>query len=421
MIRRETLPNGLEIATYTMSGMESVSLGVWVRAGCRYEKKEVNGISHLLEHLLFKGTERRDTETLKQEIEGRGGTFNGFTAEEHTCYLVKILAKDLTIGVDILSDMVLHPLLKEQDILKEKRVVVEEISMYKDLPNHYIHELLSETLWPGQPLGAPLAGSVESVLSIGKKELIGYKNGYYTLDNMLVFGAGNLRHDDLVRLSKRFFRSGRTSGKEPAYDRAVNAQTKPRMKVFCKDTEQTHIAVGFHSFDRFHRDRYALSLLNIILGANMSSRLFCEVRERLALCYEIATSLRRYDDAGAFVINAGVDFGRITKALAVIQKELKKIKRKLVGSEELTRAKEYYKGQLLFHLEDTMASMLWMGEKAVSKECEYNAKKMIGKVNAITPDQIRGAARSIFKNESLNLAVIGPVKKPGAIERALSV
>ena len=420
-VREEILKSGLRVVSYPISGMESVSVGIWVNAGCRYEEKPVNGISHLIEHLLFKGTATRDAEALKQEIEGNGGMFNGFTTEEHTCYLVKILSHHLESAVDVLSDMVLHPLLKQKDIEKERQVIIEEINMYKDLPNHYIHELLAETLWPDQPLGAPLAGSVESVRSIQRKGIVAYKDSYYALDNMLLIGVGKVDHAKLVQMANTYFRKGARIYKKPGFQRAVKNQKHPILNVHYKKTEQTHIAIGLHAFDRFHVDRYALSLLNIILGANMSSRLFREVRERLALCYEIASSVRRYDDTGSFIIHAGVDYEKIEKALRVIFRELRTVQRSLVGKEELRRAKEYFKGQLLLNLEDTMSCMLWLGEKIISGEKDRIPRAIIRKVDGITPDSLKRIAAEIFRDENLNMAVIGPIKREGRIKKELHI
>ena len=205
MHKLDVLENGLRVATLPMPHMESVAIGVWIRAGGRFEEEKNNGISHLLEHLLFKGTVNRDMITIKQQIEGRGGSFNGFTSEEHTCYLVKVLAKDAELGLDILSDMVLHPKLDADEIAKEKDVIVEEINMYKDIPSHYVHEILAEMMWPGQPLGFPLAGTASSVKAITREELIKYKESNYNPKNMLVVSTGKVEEKDLSDISRKYF------------------------------------------------------------------------------------------------------------------------------------------------------------------------------------------------------------------------
>ena len=416
MFKSIDLDNGLKVATVRMPHMESVSIGVWINAGVRNEGKSNNGISHLIEHLLFKGTKTRDAVCLKQEIEGRGGSFNGFTAEEFTCYLVKVLAKDVSFGMDVLGDMVLNPLLSEKDIAKEKQVIIEEINMYRDMPAHYIHELLTEILWPGHPLGFPLAGTVESVRSIVRKDVLGYKDIFYTPSNMAVAAVGNLEEESVSLLARRFFAKAKASV-TPASPDISESRGSTNVLVHYKKTEQTHVAIGIHAPHRFHPDRYVVSLLNIILGANMSSRLFQEVRERLALCYEIGSSVRRYRDDAAFVISAGVDCEKLKKALSVILRELAKIKKSFVGADELKRAKEYYKGQLLLALEDTMSAMLWFGEKIVTDEKEFNVKAILSRIESITAADISRLANDLFHDANLSLAVIGPVKdKPGIEE-----
>jgi predicted Zn-dependent peptidase len=398
--------------------MESVAIGVWRHAGGRYENTGNNGISHLLEHLLFKGTVKRDMIKIKQEIEGRGGSFNGFTSEEHTCYLVKVLAKDTELGLDILSDMVLNPKLDEREIAKEKDVIVEEINMYKDMPSHYVHEILAQMMWPGQPLGLPLAGTADSVRSITRGSLMDYKEKFYNPKNILVMGAGHIRSSALLDLSKKYF-ADTVSAAAPPYEPVRLGQKAPALKLHTKETEQTHLALGFHAPDRFHPDKYVLTVLNIILGANMSSRLFHIVRDEMALCYEISSSIRRYEDCGALVISAGVDHKKLAKAEEVILKELSRISKEGVGAGELSRAKEYYRGQLLFALEDTMSHMLWVGEKLISGEKDFSPTKILERIDNVTIDDISRMAASLFRDDNLNLAVISPVKEDKEIRRLL--
>jgi len=412
------MDNGLVVAAKPMNHMESVSFGIWIRAGARYENTKNNGISHLLEHLLFKGTKTRGMKEIKEAIEGRGGSFNGFTSEEVTCYLVKLLAKDAELGVDILSDMVLNPKLDEKEIEKEKSVIVEEINMYKDIPAQHVHEILTEMLWPDQPLGMPLAGTVESVNSMRKRDVDAYKDTFYNPNNMLLIGTGRIKENELLGLAGKYL-SESAKAEPPKFIKAVNDQREPLMKVAKKDTEQTHMALAFHGPNRLSPDRYAVNVLNIILGANMSSRLFHSVRDELALCYEISSSVRKYEDAGAFVIGAGLDELNLVRALEVIFRELNRIKNEPVPDEELERAKEFYKGQLFFTMEDTMSHMLWLGEKIVSKEKELDVKKIMDRVASISKDDIMRVAGTVFQNESMNLAVIGPVKDENRLKGVL--
>ena len=409
MYRIRSLANGLKVSSDRMDSMESVAIGIWIRAGGRYENKSNSGISHILEHLLFKGTVKRDMRTIKEAIEGRGGSFNGFTSEEHTCYLVKLLAKDAELGVDILSDMVANPKLEASEVEKEKSVIIEEINMYKDIPAHYVHELLAEMMWPDQPLGMPLAGTPDTVSSIKREDIVSYRKEYYNTENMLVMGTGRLDEAAFADMAQKHLLTA-GSGSVSKYHPVVLRQKAPAAHVYKKETEQTHLALGLHTIDRFHPDKYVLSLINILLGANMSSRLFHIVRDEMALCYEISSAIRRYEDCGAFVVSAGVDNKKLLKALQVILREIGRLKSELVLKEELYRAKEYYRGQLLFALEDTMSRMLWIGERVISGEKDFSVEEILKRIDRTSPEDIMRVAKTTLVNESLNLAVIGPVK-----------
>lgn len=402
-----------------MDHMESVSIGIWLRTGGRYEDKPINGISHLLEHLLFKGTKTRDMKAIKEAIEGRGGSFNGFTSEEFTCYLVKVLSKDAELGIDILSDMVLNPRLDGVEIEKEKNVIIEEINMYKDIPSQHVHEILAEMMWPDQPLGMPLAGSVDSVKSITRQTLSAYKEKHYNPKNIVVVCAGKIDGKEFVRSSGRFL-GGVKPGEVSSFPKAIVSQKAPSFKLHFKDTEQTHVALGLHTLHRFHPDKHIASLLNVILGANMSSRLFHIVRDEMALCYEISSSIRRYEDCGAFTVSAGVDHKKFRKAIEVILRELGRTTREPVGREELGRAKEYYKGQLLFALEDTMSHMLWLGEKIAAGESDVNIKDILAKIEKVTAEDVMRVASEIFRTGNINLAVISPLKEEQNIKELLN-
>jgi predicted Zn-dependent peptidase len=414
------LKNGAKVAVKKMDHMESVSIGIWIRAGGRYEVPGNSGISHLLEHLLFKGTKKRDMKATKEAIEGKGGSFNGFTSEEFTCYLVKLLAKDAELGVDILSDMVLNPKMDEKEIEKEKNVIVEEINMYKDMPSHYVHEILAEMMWPDQPLGMPLAGTVEGVRGITRDELLAYKDKYYNPSNMLFVVVGKADEPGILGMTDKYL--GKTpSGSVSNFEKVKLGQKGSRLKLYTKDTEQTHVALGFHSLDRFHPDRHAMSMANIILGSNMSSRLFHIVRDEMALCYEISSSVRNYEDSGALVISAGVDHKKLIKSIEVILRELKRMKSELVGKDELARAKEYYRGQLLFALEDTMSHMLWLGEKVISGEKERDIKTILSNIDKVTADDIMRVSGGIFTDDNMDLAIISPLKDDLELKEVLRV
>lgn len=407
---RHHLPNGVTIASVRLPGMESVSLGVWVKVGGRYEKKAKAGISHFLEHLLFKGTETRSCTDLKEAIEGIGGTFNAFTGEEFTCYLVRALGKHLSTGVEVLSDMVLHATLTDEDIEKERRVILEEIKMEMDVPMHFVHELLNQLLWPEHPLGMELAGTPETIRALRRRDIVAYRDFYYNPKNIFVIAAGAVDHGRLVREVRKHF--SKVSGKRPSFFLKVTRRSpKVAMHFAFKKTAQTHLAMGLPALRRNHPDQRALSLLNVILGANMSSRLFQEVRENRGLAYEIGSHISRFHDTGALVIGAGIDAKKADESVRVILGELEKLKKERVGKEELHRAKEYYRGQLLLGLEDTTDHMLWMGESLVTLNRLMRPKEILNKIARTTPEEMRSIARRIFQNRSLKLALIGPQKE----------
>jgi len=410
MYKKTTLNNGLTVASYHMPERCSVSLGIWIKAGARYEQAGISGISHFLEHLLFKGTKRRSCEELKQAIEGIGGSLNGFTTPEITCYLAKVPAKYLGPGMDVLADMVSNANLAAKDIEMERRVILEEIRMYKDLPAHFVLDLLDKLLWPGQPLGMNVAGEAATVKAINRKQLLDYKARFYQPDNIVVVACGDLRHSRLLQECRRHIPSLARPKKKREFLPARRKQAGPQLNCRTKDCEQTHLALGLHALPRNHPGRYCLGLLHIILGANMSSRLFREVRERRGLAYEIGTSLKFFQDTGAFVVHAGIDNRRMVEALEVILQELRKIKKNRVPEEELQRAKEYYIGQLMLALESTCDHMLWLGENFCSLNRFVHPEEIIRRVKEISNEDLRGLANEILQNHKLNLAVIGPLK-----------
>ncbi len=408
MYKKTTLENGLKIVTANMPSMKSIALGVWIRVGGRFETKENKGISHFLEHMVFKGSKKYNRSRLKALIEGKGGTLNGFTSEELTCYWAKTPKYNLKTTLDVLLDMSLKPILDEKEFLKERSVILEEIKMYKDLPQIYVYDLLDSIMWPDHPLGMPIIGQEESLSDITVQDMSRFQKKFYTAPNIVVALAGDIEHNMIAdRISKIFSKSNGT-----LKNRFLKAGIKngPRLKVLDKPTEQSHLAIGFHGISRDHKDRYVLSLINIILGANMSSRLFDEVREKRGLAYSIGTSIKFYQDTGSFLVHAGIENSKINKTLEVVLRELSRIKQEPVKKSELRRAKDYFKGQLILSLEDTQDQMLWVGEPTVSLDKIDNPDDIIDKVEKINQRDINRVAGTIFNRDSLNMSLIGPVK-----------
>jgi predicted Zn-dependent peptidase len=334
---------------------------------------------------------------------------NGFTSEELTCYLAKLPARQLGLALDILSDMVLNPLISQEDVEKERTVILEELNMYKDLPQNYVHELLDELLWPRHPLGMSILGTHESIGIMKRDDIRLFKKQYYVPENIVVGVAGSVDEDKFLRKAQDIFLPVREAGLN-TFAGAIFAQNKPQLKIMRKETEQTHLALGFHGFERGHPLRHALGLLHIVLGANMSSRLFNEVREKRGLAYEIGTHTKRLQDTGAFVVHAGVDNHKFLEAAEVILQELDKSRIELITEDEFRRAKEFYLGQLMLALEDTLDHMLWIGEYTATLNKTYSLKSIIKEVSGVERKDIREVARIIFKDRALNLALIGPFK-----------
>jgi predicted Zn-dependent peptidase len=409
MYKITVLHNGLRVISHRMPTMQSIALGIWVKVGGRYESERNKGISHFLEHLLFKGSRKFSYRKLKESIEGVGGSLNGFTSEESTCYLTKIPSRHLEISWDVLSDMVLNPLLPAQEVEKERAVILEEIKMYKDQPQVYVYDLLDALLWPGQPLGTPIIGTMDSIAKMKRKEILSFKERFYTPLNLVVSAAGQLKHDKLVRLAQKTFVRAK-EGPVSDFVKVKENQEAPSLKIFHKKTEQTHMALGFHSLKRDHSLRHALGILNVVLGANMSSRLFNEVREKRGLAYEIGTLVKRYLDTGVFLVHAGIDNAKIQEAVPLILGQLKVCKNELIGRDEFRRAKEFYLGQLILALEDTLDHMLWIGEYTTCLGRAYTLNEIIKEVGQVKREDVRMAARAVFQERKLNMALIGPLQ-----------
>lgn len=393
-----------------MSNTSSLAIGFWLKTGGRYEPKTLQGISHFLEHILFKGTKNRDCRQLKESVEGVGGAFNAFTSEEYTCYYIKIVSRYLELAVDILSDMVLNPLFEEKEINKEKNVIIEELRMYMDLPAQYVHELLDELLWPNHPLGRSLLGTHHTISAIKRKDLIQYKGKHHIPSNIIIVACGDIEHDAVVALLQKAFQ-GMVTKPGAGFKKVKKAQRISKINFYHKKTEQTHISLGVHGLNRLDPDRHAQSILNLILGGNMSSRLFNEVREKRCLAYEIGSGIKEYIDAGALYVHAGVDNKKVSEAVSVVISELIKLKNKRVTKVELTQAKEYYKGRLLMGLEDAMFNMLFLGEQIASTGKLFTKDGIVAGIDKVDFDDIKKVAKALFINNSLNMAIIGPQEK----------
>ena len=416
---KTTLPNHLRVISAPMPHMESVALGVWMAAGGRYESTRLNGISHFLEHLIFKGTASRSARRIKEAIEGLGGSMNAFTDVELTCLYAKVPVKHASVVLEVLLDMALHPRLSQGDIDRERQVILEEIKMYLDAPMQYVQDLLGALMWPRQPLGMFLAGTQESVKRIRRQDVVAYQRRFYTPANMVVAAAGPISHRLLVEQVSRIVERV-PAGRPQRFRRASQRQARPRWECTVKDTEQTHASLGFHAFPRNHPHVHGLNLLHIILGGNMSSRLFHQVREVRGLASDIGSQVKRYRDTGAFTVSAGVEHRKLVDTLRVVLQELRRVRREPVGPAEFRRAQEFYTGQLLLTLEDTIDHMLWIGESDMVLGRVHPIGAIVEDIRRVTPADVRRVAHAVLRPQHLNVAVIGPIK-PAAQRRAQAV
>jgi predicted Zn-dependent peptidase len=402
-----TLRNGLRIITSTMPSVESVALGIWVGVGSRYESSAVSGISHFIEHLLFKGTRQRSARDISQAIEGRGGYLNAFTQEESTCYYARVAYDRAAETLDVLADMVRNPRLDPEEIEKERGVILEEIAMYQDQPSHAVQDQLVGALWTGHPLGRPVIGFSRSLRRQDRAALRAFRARHYVPENMVVSLAGRIEHGAAVQMARRLL--GGLRGGRRARCRGVTRKVgQARFDVRARDIEQAHLAMGFRLFGRHDRRRYVLTVLNAVLGGNMSSRLFQTVREKHGLAYSVHSQAHLFDDTGVLEIAAGLDRGRIDKAVRLILREVNRLRDRAVGAAELRRARDFTIGQLRLGLESPASQMLWMGEHLLAYDRVPAPDRVVDALGQVSADAIRRLARSSLRPGVLSAALLAP-------------
>ena len=412
-----TLPNGTRVATIEMPHMQTVSVGVWAAVGGRYEPEAVCGISHFIEHLMFKGTARRNAKKITEAVEGLGGYLNAFTTEDHTCYYAKAGAAHLPTLCDVLGDMYLHSQFAPAEIERERDVIREEILMYHDNPGQHVQELLSETLWPEHPLGRPLTGTVLSISGLTREIFQAFREKNYNGRTTIVTVAGKAAHDKVLSLMAPIF-GALPRGRVPRCVKAVEVRGKvPVVKAIKQELEQTHVALGFHAFGRMDERRYALKLLSVILGENMSSRLFQKLRERYGYCYSVQSGIVSLEDTGALTIFAGLDPAKLEKALRVIMEETDRICARAPSRSELRKAQDYTIGQTLMGLESTSNQMMWMGESLLGYGKVLDPSEVECRLLAVTPEDVRAVAQDCLQRSRLAVAVVGPAADTAPVRR----
>lgn len=408
----EILNNGSRVLLAPQAGTETVTVLVLVKVGSRYEPANVNGISHFIEHLLFKGTRRRPTSLdITKELDGVGADFNAFTAKDHTGYYVRVNHENLELALDIVSDMLMNPLFNEADIEKERGVISEEINMYEDNPLLMIENFFEEAVFSGNSLAKLISGPKNIIQKITKNEITDYFYKNYASKNVLIAAGGKINSLKTKKLIRNYFAQPpvRHPNKQTTtYQKFASRQKFSRIKIKTKETEQVHLALGFPGYSLTDPRLYPLSLLSIILGGNMSSRLFMEIREKLGLAYYIKAYADSYEDTGAFAVYAGLDKQKIELAIKIIIKELQKIISEKVTPQELIRAKEFVKGKTILRLEDSSQYVQWLAAQQLFKNKIETMQQHLRKVESVTAGQIQRAARDVIKNSKINLAIIGP-------------
>lgn len=407
MYTKQVLKNGLTILKVPVKGARSVLLDVFVKVGSRQETARINGISHFLEHLFFKGSSKYPTaQELSHALDAIGAEYNANTGKEHTQYYIKAAKKHLPFVFNVLTDMLQNPVFDAAEIQREKGVIIEEINMYQDTPMRHVEDVLEEVMWPGEPLGRNIAGTKEVVAKISRQNILDYVKTFYQPENMIFSVAGAYDEKMLDSLIREFWAKLKRN-KFPAWKQAVAMQTAPALKIESKKTEQMHLALGFRSYDYNHPNYIPQLILATILGGGMSSRLFSEIRERRGLAYYVKALSSNYQDTGLFVIQAGVRQGSLNESLKVIMQELKKIKNEVVPGRELKKAKEYIKGTLTLSLEDSESLLGWYLEQIAFRKRVLEPDQAFRQVDRVTADDVMRVAQDIFQSKKLNLAVVG--------------
>ncbi|GIE93568.1 M16 family metallopeptidase [Paractinoplanes rishiriensis] len=410
--RRTTLPSGLRIVTESIPSTRSASLGIWVGIGSRDETSAMSGASHFLEHLLFKGTHKRTALQISAEIEAVGGETNAFTTKEYTCYYARVLDADLPLAVDVLVDAVADSIIDPADVETERGVILEEIAMHEDEPGDEVHDVFTEAIFGDHPLGRLISGTEESVTPMTRGQIHGFYRRRYTAPVIVIAAAGNLEHATVVRLVRKALAgTALDSGPaEPAAPRTGNKRVrtqKPHTVVRNRDTEQAHVVLGGVGIGRLDDRRFALGVLNNVLGGGMSSRLFQEIREKRGLAYSVYSYASQYADAGLFGVYAGCAPGKVDEVLDLTRAELARVAAAGVTDEEISRGKGMVKGSYVLGLEDTGSRMSRLAKSELLYGELMAVDELLGRVDAVTADEVNAIAADLLA-QPMSLAVVGP-------------
>ncbi len=404
-IRRQVLPNGLTIITEQMQHIRSASIGIWLQTGSRDEDAAWNGISHFIEHMLFKGTEHRTAEEIARQVDSIGGNMDAFTAKECICFNVKVLDEHLPVALEILSDLVLHPVFDPNDITRERGVILEEIKMDEDNPDYLVHEIFTQNFWKDHPLGKPILGTKETVKKFERNAVLDAYSHRFAPGNIIVSAAGNLDHDRFVELVTKHFEhmKPRKNGFHSPVPKIVSKITLRNKKAL----EQVQLCIGVPSHPIAHEKRHAGYILNTLLGGGMSSRLFQNIRERQGLVYSIYSDLNPYRDTGCLAVYAGTSRESASKVVQSVVSEFHKLKAEPVPAEELRRSKDQLKGSLMLSLESSSARMSNLARQEMYFDRFYDLDELIEKIEAVTVEDLTSLANEFFNTESVAVTILG--------------
>ncbi|MCX6135759.1 MAG: pitrilysin family protein [Ignavibacteriales bacterium] len=406
--RKTVLPNGLRVVSEELNHVRSVSVGVWIDVGSRDESSSMNGISHFIEHMVFKGTANRSVKEIARSIESVGGYMNAFTGKEHTCFYARVLDEHTALAVDVLSDLVRNPTIPEKDLEKEKAVVIEELKNAEDDPDDIIHDYFDKALFGSHPLGNPVIGTEENLRSFSRTDLISYLGSQYIPSNIVLAAAGNVSHEKLVELAEKHFGTMKSNPRTRTASRVKPSTYKPERKDYKKPIQQAHVCLGTQAWSVKSRQRYPILVLNTLLGDGMSSRLFQNIREKYGFAYSVYSTATLMSDAGIFSAYIGTDKQHIEVSTDLILKEFDKLVRKPVSNAELNRTKAQLKGSMMLSLESIPHRMMRLGTSELYFHDINPIDVILKQINSVHQDDVQSIAQSLFKEKKLSTVVIHP-------------
>ena len=419
--KKTTLKNGLRILTVPMQGTQTATILLMVNAGSRFENEKQAGLSHFIEHMLFKGTEKRPTtQDISEELDAIGGEFNAFTSKDKTAYYAKADSKHIGTAFDVLADMFLNSKIEQKEINRESGTILQELSMYEDDPRRTVGDELEKLLYKNSTLGREIIGYKKTIKKFVRKDFIAYMQKHYNACGTVVCVAGKFNEKEIIKKVKEYF-GNMPKGKIMSFEKVVEKQKSPQASIKFKKTDQTHIIIGNRAYHQNHKDRFTLSLLAVILGGNMSSRLFTEVREKRGLAYSVRTGVDTYQDCGYIATQAGIEHKKVQQTIEVILNEYKKIATVEVGKKELQKAKDFVKGKGVMEFEASDEVAMFFIDQEFHEEKILTLDEVFAKIDAVTSRDILRVAKDVFKTNKLNVAIIGPHKNSKKIEKILNI